>query len=445
MTGSGMPDVMPPLRLIVAYGFLAFPLAFAGLPLYIHMPDYYTRELGLGIGSAGIILMALRLMDAIQDPLIGYISDKSPRLQRLMIICGIFTLIAGMGFLLHGPLYFVAVEYWFAAAVGLTALGLSMVNINMVMIGSLWSDNDILRGRASGMREGFSLAGMLLASVLPAILFISMTKAHAFSLFYIVFVLLLLAGALAFWQFYKALGSGHKIVSRVEMPGKKRLPVNFFKHNRVFLSACFLTHLAASFPAVLFLYFVTDYLEVADKAGLFLFLYFLSGAAFMPVWLRLARKYTAERAWLVSMMVAIGSFIWAFSLDRNDLVPFGVICVLSGAALGADLALPPVMLARRLLRQGGETYATQAYAILNLIPKIALALGTGCAFILLGRAEFQPSQVNTSDALWLLTALYALIPCLIKAGSALLVFHLNDGATHDIQKRSTINGHTDGA
>ena len=165
----------------------------------------------------------------------------------------------------------------------------------------------------------------------------------------------------------------------------------------------------------------------------------------MTLWLKIAQKYSMERAWLVSMLVAVSTFIWAFSLDEGDLVQFGVICVLSGAALGADLALPPVMMARKLELQDGAPYATQAYAILNLIPKVALALGTGCAFLLLDMAEFSPSHANTSGAFWTLAVLYALLPCLIKALSAFIVFNFHNGATDDIKKRSFTDGHTYGA
>ena len=165
----------------------------------------------------------------------------------------------------------------------------------------------------------------------------------------------------------------------------------------------------------------------------------------MPFWLRLAEKYSAKRAWFTSILLAIGSFGWSFCLGEGDIIQFGIICVISGAALGADLALPPVMMARRLQMQDGKSYAAQAYAVLNLIPKIALALGTGFAFFLLDSVEFSPSAVNVPSALWMLAALYALIPCFVKAASALLILNINNGETHDIQKRSSTDGHTYGA
>ena len=55
------------------YAFLALPLAFAGLPIYIHAPDYYTTNLGISLTAIGYILLILRAVDAVQDPIIGQI------------------------------------------------------------------------------------------------------------------------------------------------------------------------------------------------------------------------------------------------------------------------------------------------------------------------------------------------------------------------------------
>ena len=39
------PDRLP-RKSLFSYGGLALPVAFAGLPLYIHAPDYFTTEYG---------------------------------------------------------------------------------------------------------------------------------------------------------------------------------------------------------------------------------------------------------------------------------------------------------------------------------------------------------------------------------------------------------------
>ena len=49
----------------------ALMLAAAGIPLYIHLPRFAAVELGIGLAALGSLLLALRLIDLVQDPLIG--------------------------------------------------------------------------------------------------------------------------------------------------------------------------------------------------------------------------------------------------------------------------------------------------------------------------------------------------------------------------------------
>lgn len=66
-----------PAKALLTYGALAFPLSFAGLPIYLHAPDFYAVTLAQPLASLGLVLLALRLIDAFQDPLIGSLSDRS--------------------------------------------------------------------------------------------------------------------------------------------------------------------------------------------------------------------------------------------------------------------------------------------------------------------------------------------------------------------------------
>ena len=55
----------------LSHGLLALPLTFAGLPIYLHAPDFYAADLGIPLSTIGLVLLALRMVDAVQDPLIG--------------------------------------------------------------------------------------------------------------------------------------------------------------------------------------------------------------------------------------------------------------------------------------------------------------------------------------------------------------------------------------
>jgi len=94
---------------------------------------------------------------------------------------------------------------------------------------------------------------------------------------------------------------------------------------------------AAAIPATLFLFFATDRLQMPHHAGLFLIAYFMAAAVALPLWARISAGIGETRAWLIGMLLSVAVFVWAYQLEAGAALPFAVICVLSGVALGADL------------------------------------------------------------------------------------------------------------
>jgi len=423
------------------YSILALPLAFAGLPLYVHAPDFYIRDLGLNIGLIGVILLVIRLFDAIQDPVIGYISDKHAERRFSIVAGGAAMLVSGMAAMFYGPQFGVSAAVWFSLSMILATTGFSIVTINLNMIGGFWHDEPGQRTRISAWREAFSLVGLLIASVLPAVLQSFKPAEEAFRILFWVFGVIMVAGFVMFTRFMSRISPGHKITKAYTKKGLSFLPI-LRGPDRNFFGVCFLTHLAAAMPGVMVLFFIRDYLGAENLSGLFLFLYFIAGAALMTVWVRLADRIGKERAWLTSMLLAIATFIWAFFLQPGDLIAYGVICVLSGMALGADLALPPSILADRVTRQKTESEATQYYALIAFIPKTAIAIASGVSFLVLDHLGFVAGTDNSPEVMQGLITLYALVPCLIKliAAYSLWRMHKHEGDIYAQIERSSSYG-----
>ena len=99
-------------------------------------------------------------------------------------------------------------------------------------------------------------------------------------------------------------------------------------------------------------------------------------------------------------------------------------------ALGADLALPPSILADRVTKQKTEAEATQYYALLAFIPKVALAIASGMTFLLLDHMGFVAGIENSAESLQGLVTLYALVPCMIKLSAALYLWRYSKKESH---------------
>lgn len=420
------------------YSVLALPLAFAGLPLYIHAPDFYTRDLGMSLGLIGAILLAVRLFDAVQDPVIGYISDKHASRRYAIVSAGAAMLVAGMAAVFYGPQVSIPAPLWFALSMILATTGFSIVTINLNMIGGFWHDKPDQRTRISAWREAFAIVGLLIASVLPAALQSFKPAEEAFRILFWLFGGIMLAAFIMFTRFMRRISPGHLITRNDTQKGLSFLPI-LIGPDRHFFGVCFLTHLAAAMPGVMVLFFIRDYLQAGNLSGLFLCLYFIAGAALITVWVKLADKIGKEQAWLISMLLAVVTFIWAYFLQPGDIIAYGIVCVLSGMALGADLALPPSILADRITRQKTEAEATQYYALIAFIPKTAIAIASGVSFLILDQLGFVAGEQNSPEVMRGLITLYALVPCLIKLSAAFYLWraYKYEGENYENTKRSS--------
>jgi GPH family glycoside/pentoside/hexuronide:cation symporter len=183
-----------------------------------------------------------------------------------------------------------------------------------------------------------------------------------------------------------------------------------------------LNGIAAAIPATLFLFFTNDRLVLPHYAGLFLTLYFIAAALSMPLWVSLAKRYGEQRAWLTGIILAIATFVWAYFLTTGEASGFALICILSGVALGADLALPPALLAAVIGQAGHIGKHEGAYfGVWNWATKLNLALAAGLSLPLL---EFLGYRNGSTDeaGLHALSVGYALLPCMLKSFAALLLW-----------------------
>ena len=173
------------------------------------------------------------------------------------------------------------------------------------------------------------------------------------------------------------------------------------------------------------LFFIEDVIKAPAQAALFLIVYFAAGAAGMPLWVWLSARIGKGRAWFAGMILSIVAFVWAFTLGTGDLLAFGIICVMSGIGLGADLALPPSMLADVIdqdERAGIGRNEGAYFGLWNLVTKMNLALAAGIALPALSLLGYAPQTSNAASALTYLAAIYALLPCALKAVAVIALF-----------------------
>lgn len=408
---------------LAAYGALGLPLAMAALPIYVHVPKFYADTLGLSLAAVGLGLLFARIFDAVQDPLLGWWSDRHRARggsRWVFIAWGTPLLALGMAGLFNPPQGSAfSLGVWLVGNLLVVYTGYSMVMVSYLAHGAEMSDDVSERTRVTAWREGLALIGVFLASALPEVLKQLSGEREGFAQFSLLFVPLALALA-----FVSARGSppahGRLPPSGTAVFGAFAIP---FRNPRFrpLLVIFVLNGIAAAIPATLVLFFIEDVVRRPDLTAVFLIAYFAAGAAGLPLWVWLARRWGKGRAWLASMGVAIAAFVWAFFLPPGGAAAYGVICVLSGLALGADLALPPSMIADVIDADeaSGRGRNEGAYfGLWSLATKMNLALSAGIALPLLQAFGYAPRADNAADSLLVLAGVYALLPCVLKALAA---------------------------
>lgn len=402
---------------LAAYGALGLPLAMAMLPIYVLVPNFYAADLGLGLALTGSVLFLARLLDTVQDPWLGRLIDRrSPRGWTRLLASSALLLSLAMAALLVPPaLDSLALAVWLGTSLALAYTLHSLLNITYLAWGARLSDQLDVRTRVAAWREGAGLFGVVLASVLPSALATRYGMAAALSVFAAAFAVLLCAAMVILLC---AAPQPRRSAQRV--PASWRQPLRNGAFRRL-AGIFFINAVAVAIPATLALFFIADRLQLAQLTGLFLALYFLSGAAGLPLWTRLADRLGKRRSWRIGMLSACAAFVWALLLDPGSAWAYAAVCVLSGLALGADLALPPALLADVI--PAAERDATAGYfGLWSLLAKLALAIA-GLALPLLALTGYQPG----TPAGWNLALIYAGLPCLLKLLAARLLTSMPSG------------------
>lgn len=392
---------------ILSYGLLGLPLAFAALPIYVHVPRYYAETAGMELALLGFILLATRLADAGIDPWLGWLADRVPR--PTMVAVALLPFAIGFVALLNPPAEYTAV--WLVGSLALTYVGFSAATVAYQAWGADVGETSALRTRLTAAREGFGLLGVVIAAALPALLASDLGEGIR-RLAWVLPPVLLVAAMITFSR----VGAGRPVHAPAQplLPSLRRVMAD--QAFRRLLAVFVANGIAAAVPATLFLFFVADVLQLEKASGPLLALYFIAGAASLPLWVKFAARFGRVGAWLAAMLLSIVAFAGASLLGAGDLWPFAVICLASGLALGADLTLPAAIAADLGERQG---QAGACFGVWNFVAKLNLALAAGLALPLLGLLGYVP---GSTDGLASLTFAYALLPLAFKALAAILLW-----------------------
>ena len=413
---------------IINYSLIAIPLALIGFPLYIYLPTFYVKDIGIDIGLVGILLFIARLTDVFTDPFFGNLSDRTLEYfnsRKPMMILGSLILVISFYFLINPNLEYTKI--WLLIFSILIYIGWSMINIPYLTWSSEISLNYKDKTVLNSSRELFTIIGVLIALLLPYILQISGNPKKTLDILFLSFLVLFIP---LFFISMKTLKiQSRNITHNSKINNFKNLKSVYKKFSdlKTLQIAYFFNNFANALPASLFLFFIEFYLKEKESSGIILLLYFFSGVIALPFWNALSNKIGKKNSWISSIILATSAFVFVPFLNEHDLNAFIIISLISGLSLGADMAMPTAMqsdLTQRISSHE-KNITGFIFGIWTMITKLSIAFAIAFSFIILELFKFN-SNNPSDESLIVLSLLYGFLPVCLKLISIFFISKYKD-------------------
>lgn len=425
---------------IIAYSLPAMPLAAMYFPVFVFLSEFYASARTLDLAALGAVLLAVRLFDAVSDPVVGYLSDRSPaRLGRrkLWLIFSTPVVMLATWQLFVPPE--AANLAWFSVWLFVLTFGWTLAMTPYFAWGAELTGDYAERSRVTIWRESLGLVGTILAALLYGL-----GEGPEDGLKQVAFFVCLVLPLAVFICWHRVAEPKDFSANAPQLGDviaiMRRQPIF-----RRLILAYFINGAANGIAATLFIFFVSYRLLEPDMGGPLLIVYFGAAVLAAPFWGWATRRWSKHRVWCVAMIYAGLIFIWTIALGPGGWPAFAVICVLSGAALGADLALPSAIQADLVDIATEESGAQQTgafFALWSVATKLALAVSGGASLIYLGWVGFDVSAENDQSALTALSLLYGLGPIGFKLIAVAMMWNFPLGAAQQAQTRRLIEART---
>lgn len=398
-------------RTRLAYGIGAVGPAMAGSTMIFYLMLFFTDVAGLNAALAGSVLMVGKIWDAINDPLVGLLSDKTRtrygrRLPWMALGAIPFALFFAMDWwvppFLHSAanqtslfLYFVIVSIFMNLAY--TAVSLP----HQALIAELSTDYDE-RTRLAGFRQGAELAGSV-GGLILAILIFAALKNHDKQTQYLVFGstiggVALVGLILCLIGIWKPVCEREKLRIEQQTAEKSLGFIEQFQialRNGPFMMVCgiyLFSWLAMQFTATILPYYVTHCLGLSSTIFQTLALTVqVTALLLIPLWSWACVKLGKKTVYQLGMVCWIAAQSFLFFLPKTDVIWLYLLGFIAGFGVSVCYLVPTAMLPDVIELdelQTGKRREGLFYGFLVLLQKFALAIGTFVVMWAIGLAGY---------------------------------------------------------
>ena len=429
---------------IGAYGTPTVGVGYMYLLINLYIMKFSTDVLLIAPAIMGTIFGLSRVWDAVSDPLVGYLSDKtmhSMGRRRVWLLISILPIAATFIMVFSPPVSLSG--SWLVAWMALGVIGfysaMTIFIVPHMSLGAELTPNYHERSRLYGLRHASYTAGSIIALISMQLLINAESRGDdavrltAFELSTLAAVIT--AGLIAF--------AVVKLRERPDFQGRvNQSPYGAFKdvwqnhHARLVLVVSFIEHIGSAVIGILTLYVAQYVVGAPGLAPAIILTYMIPSTLSVPMWLPLSRKFGKIRLWIFSMLLTGFSFGGMFMLpflepgDARVYTIF-ILAFFAGLAAGCGGTIAPSVQSDIIdydEYMTGERKEGSYFAAFNFVFKSASGVMIFITGYVLQFAGFIPNEIQTMQVQVSMVTLYGLMPLLCYVVGAYLFskFSLNE-------------------
>ena len=389
------------------------PAITANITIFFQLV-FFTNVAGIPAGWAGSILLISKIWDAVNDPFIGVLSDKTrsakwgrrlPWLLYGAIPFGLFSFLIWIvpDFGGMSPSSKVWMLFWYYVIVGaISQIFYTVVNLPYTAMTPELTQNYDERTQLNSYRFAFSIGGSIFSLILAKIIFQIVPETQgAAQYLWLAAVSAVISVLALYWCVYGTRKRAMAFESRrIQVSAEETIPlVQQFKialSNRPFLFVIgiyLFSWLAVQVTASIIPYFVVDRMGL-KQADVPTVLIGVQGTAMVMlfVWSRLSKTLGKKAVYFMGMGVWIIAQVGLYFLEPGQIGLMYVLAVMAGVGVSTAYLVPWSMIPDVIELdelQTGQRREGLFYGFMVLLQKFGLALGLFLVGLSLQAAGFK--------------------------------------------------------
>ena len=399
------------------YGIGDLGNAFVNSAIQFFLMKFYTDAALILPALAGNALLIGKIWDAVNDPLFGWITDKTKSRfgkRRVFMIFGAIPLGISIALLWFVPKAdLISTFIWIAATFILFDTLWTLTNVPYYSLTSELTDDYDERSSLTTYRMVMAVPAYLIGVALTPVivgLFALQRTGYAFIgiLYGIIAAVVLLVSAAGLRE------RKDLVTAKPETSPLKSLLIAI--KNKPFVKLCgiyFIINISFAFIKILMAYYIEYQLLMKAETSLVMGLMLVCVTLSLPFWQWVSRKIDKGPAYGLGMLVGGAAVVLTFFLPHHSTMLIYLIAVLAGFGFSAQWIFPWAMVADvadydRL--ETGQQRSGVYYGVWGLATKISEALALAAVGWILTGFGYVPNVEQTPHALLGIRLFFGLIP-----------------------------------